>query len=350
MSTRFASAEVKPATTAASPARRSSSRSSSSTTSITPFSPRIPSTAGGAASMRLATSFIVERTAASTGSLTRTTGAIPARCTERLAWMAPRPSDSAARARSGGSTTSQPGGTRSRSSSPLALTDLSSQAHAYAPDTPSARAKPVMLDSAIKRIPCRWRKPAGPYRRGPEVTRPRKLWLLDLRLGFLLAVLRRGRCSLRSGVDDGGGGRFGERNCAIGGRRSSELLLELTQLRDVLLVLLQVLGERMPAAAIGNKEQFLGTRRAGGRFERSAARVGDRPRRQPLDHVSVIRRRLLDFRAHDRAPERTLAADQSIDDRRIGLQLDALAQPVGEHGGDARTLVRPSCFLLDDRR
>src|SRR6185369_14365845 len=58
-----------------------------------------------------------------------------------------------ARARNGASTASHPGGRRSRSSRPLALTDFSSQAQTYAPDTPSARAKPVMLDSAIRRIP-----------------------------------------------------------------------------------------------------------------------------------------------------------------------------------------------------
>jgi hypothetical protein len=34
----------------------------------------------------------------------------------------------------------------------LALTDLSYHAQAYGPETPSARAKPVMLDSAIKGI------------------------------------------------------------------------------------------------------------------------------------------------------------------------------------------------------
>ena len=90
----------------------------------------MPSRLGGAASMRLATSRIVARTAASTGSLTRTTGATPARSTVRFACTVPRASASAARARTGASIASQPGGRRSRSSSPLALTDLSSQAQA----------------------------------------------------------------------------------------------------------------------------------------------------------------------------------------------------------------------------
>ena len=85
---------------------------------------------GGAASMRLAISPIVASTAASTGSFTRTTGATPARCTVRFACTVPRASASAAFARNGTSTASQPGGVRSRSSSPLALTDFSSHAHA----------------------------------------------------------------------------------------------------------------------------------------------------------------------------------------------------------------------------
>jgi hypothetical protein len=69
----------------ASAVRRSSSFSSASLTSITPFSARMPSRLGGAASMRCATSLMVASTAANTGSLTRTTGGTPARLTDRLA-------------------------------------------------------------------------------------------------------------------------------------------------------------------------------------------------------------------------------------------------------------------------
>ena len=46
-------------------------------------------------------------------------------------------------------------------------------------------------------------------------------------------------------------------------------------------MLLQVLGEGVPAGAVGDEEHFLGARRIGGRLERGAARIGDRPRRQP---------------------------------------------------------------------
>src|SRR5215470_18559939 len=63
--------------------------------------------------------------------------------------MVPRASPSAVFDRTGGSTASQPGGSRKRRSRPLALTDLISHAHAYPPDSPWPRANPVMLDSAI---------------------------------------------------------------------------------------------------------------------------------------------------------------------------------------------------------
>src|SRR5882762_5128071 len=63
--------------------------------------------------------------------------------------MVPRASASPAFDRTGGSTASQPGGSRKRRSRPLALTDLISHAHAYPPDIPWPRANPVMLDSAM---------------------------------------------------------------------------------------------------------------------------------------------------------------------------------------------------------
>ena len=101
--------------TAASPARRSSSRSSSSM-HLDHALEREDAVDRGRRGLdalgdiaRWWTS-----TAASTGSFTRTTGATPARCTVRLACMVPRASVSAARARSGASTASQPGGSAQR--------------------------------------------------------------------------------------------------------------------------------------------------------------------------------------------------------------------------------------------
>ncbi len=119
---------AKPAVTAASAPRRSSSRSSESLTSMTPLSASNPSKVGGDASIFGASCFIVARTASSTAELMRTTGTAPLRSTVRLACTDPRVSACAARARTGTSIASQPGGKRSRRSSPLPLTDLISQA------------------------------------------------------------------------------------------------------------------------------------------------------------------------------------------------------------------------------
>ena len=73
------------------------------------------------------------------------------------------------------------------------------------------------------------------------------------------------------------------------------------------------------------------------------------PGGSPSIDVGVVRRRLGDLAAHDRPAERALAADQAVDDRRIGLQLHPLLEPVDEHRGDARAFVRLAGFLLDDR-
>ena len=73
---------------------------------------------------------MVASTAASTCSFTRTTGGTPSRLTVSVPYTVPRASTWAALLRAGASTASQPGGSRSRRSSPLALMDLSSQAQA----------------------------------------------------------------------------------------------------------------------------------------------------------------------------------------------------------------------------
>ena len=109
------------------------------------------------------------------------------------------------------------------------------------------------------------------------------------------------------------------------------------------------LGKRVPTGPVGHKEQVARARRVGRRFERGAARIGDRSGRQAFDHIGVVRRRLRDLGALDRPAQRSLAADQAVDDGRIGLQLDPLPQAIGEDGGHAAALVGPAGFLLDDR-
>src|SRR6202012_5171447 len=71
--------------------------------------------------------------------------------------------------------------------------------------------------------------------------------------------------------------------------------------------------------------------------------------RQAIDRVGVIRRRLQYFAALDRPAERALAADETVDDGRVGLQLHLFLQAVGEHGGDAAALVGAAGLFLDDR-
>lgn len=68
-----------------------------------------------------------------------------------------------------------------------------------------------------------------------------------------------------------------------------------------------------------------------------------------VDDIGVIGRRTGDLAAHDRPAERTLAADEAVDDRRVGLQPHLLVQAVDEDAGDTRALVGATILLLDDR-
>src|SRR5712691_5439204 len=97
--------------------------------------------------------------------------------------------------------------------------------------------------------------------------------------------------ALDAGGRHGGGARGGLRRGRGDRRRrraralAALLLLDHAQARDVLLVLVKIVGEDVPAGAVGDEEDLLGARRIGGGLERSAARIGDRPGRQALDHV-----------------------------------------------------------------
>src|SRR5205085_3836810 len=56
-----------------------------------------------------------------------------------------------------------------------------------------------------------------------------------------------------------------------------------------------------------------------------------------------------DLAAQDAPAERALAADEAVDDRRVGLQLHPLGEPVDEHAGHPAALVGAPGLLLDDR-
>ena len=90
-------------------------------------------------------------------------------------------------------------------------------------------------------------------------------------------------------------------------------------------------AEGVAAGAIGNKEQITRPRRIGGGLQRGTARIGDRPGGQSIHHIGIVGRRLLDFAALDRPAQRSLAADQPVNDRRVLLQLYFLPQPVDEN-------------------
>ncbi len=105
----------------------------------------------------------------------------------------------------------------------------------------------------------------------------------------------------------------------------------------------------MAAGAVGHEIKLLGTRRVGGGLDRGAAGIGDRPGRQTVDEIGVVGRRLGELTLGERMAERALAVDQAIDDRRVGLQLHLLLEPINEHRGNPRALLRLAGFLLDDR-
>src|SRR2546421_234226 len=80
------------------------------------------------------------------------TGAV--RLTARLAEKLPRRKRWATMARSCGSSASKPGTSRSRRSSALPLTLLTSHTHEMPNPSPSTRAKPVMLVTLTSALPC----------------------------------------------------------------------------------------------------------------------------------------------------------------------------------------------------
>src|SRR5215471_12066265 len=215
-----------------------------------------------------------------------------------------------------------------------------------------------MLEIAMGNRP--GRKAPGPYRmdarssfrprgnaRGPRGT-PGWLGLVVARLdaaldrggpdwlGGRLRRRRRGRL--------GGGGR-----CGRGVLAGALLAFDPAQTVDVLLMLVVVFREDVPANAVGDEIEILGARRIGGRLERGAARIADRPRRQAVDDVGVVRRRLALLALGDRVAEGAFAAGEAVDDGGIGLQLHLRLEPVDEHGGDARALLVAAGLLLDDR-
>lgn len=86
------------------------------------------------------------------------------------------------------------------------------------------------------------------------------------------------------------------------------------------------------------------------RPDRRRARAGDRPRRQPPHRVRVVGVLGLQVLLGDVLRVLPAQEHHRVDHRRVRLQRHPQPQPVVEHAGDPRALLRRAGFLLDDRR
>ncbi len=113
-------------------------------------------------------------------------------------------------------------------------------------------------------------------------------------------------------------------------------------------MLFQRLRKSMATRAIRHEIEVARARGVRGRFHGRTAGIGDWARRQRRNGVGVVRCRAINIRTADGAPERRLAADNAVDDRRVGLQAHLLVEAVVEDAGDARTFIGAARFLLHD--
>ena len=115
--------------------------------------------------------------------------------------------------------------------------------------------------------------------------------------------------------------------------------------RDVLIMFLKGLAEKVAALVISDKVKIVGRRGIQSRAQRSFARIGNRPGGQALVLVGVVWLSEMEIvpvefaaiypREHER-----------VRDRGIALQRLADAQPVFKHACDVRTLFRARRFSL----
>src|SRR5690606_17984847 len=176
---------------------------------------------------------------------------------------------------------------------PLPLTDFTSQAIADPSWLATERAKPVMLCSVI---------------RPPRLS----------------GLLRR--------QDARSGALLGRRLASAFSSFFSLFLHEGPVAGDVAVMLFQCLGKDVPAIAVSYEIEIVCPGGIGHGFKRCLAGIGDRRRRQSIDDIGVVRRRLLDVRLIDWPVGRlALATEQAVDDRGIGLQPHSLGKAVQKH-------------------
>ncbi len=193
------------------------------------------------------------------------------------------------------------------------------------------------------RIRMDWRGDLSGALRG--LTRPRPRSWTRAGYCFLLGVLGGRWCGAAAARPWARGDACCNSGC---GRWRRAALLDHAQPRDVALMLLVVLRERMAAGAVGHEVELPRARRIGGRFDRRAPGIGDRPGRQAIDHDRCCRASAVRDPPATAAGRACLCRRQAVDDGRIGLQPHLLLEAVDEHRGDARALLGPAGLLLDD--
>ena len=109
-----------------------------------------------------------------------------------------------------------------------------------------------------------------------------------------------------------GGGRFGALLLALGP-------FDLTPARDIVIMGIEARRKRMAAGAVGDEIEVLGLGRLQHGLDRRAPGIGDRSWRQAVDLVGVVRGLAIELLLRDGMIEHALAANQAIDDGRVGL-------------------------------
>ena len=113
------------------------------------------------------------------------------------------------------------------------------------------------------------------------------------------------------------------------------LALNSAPLRHIGVVLRKGRREGMATGAIGNEVEVFRLGRIEYRLNRRPSRIGDRCWRQSLDFIRIVGRLLLQLTLENTPAERTLAADNPVNDGRIGLQRDTLFKPIYKDTCDA---------------
>jgi hypothetical protein len=96
----------------------------------------------------------------------------------------------------------------------------------------------------------------------------------------------------------------------------------------------------MAAGPIRREVKLLRARGSGGSFDRGAARIGYRTRRQTIDDIGVVGRWLGNVASGEWPTKRSFAEYEAVDDGGVRLQLHLLLSSIDEHCRDARALLR----------